>query len=382
MAKLIYRNLLRNKKRTLLNLGSITLMFFLLCCILAFQTALQKGESASKDEVIVRSAISLFFLLPESYWQRLKTVEHVVEVTPRVYFGGEYKDTRPENDFTQYSADPETAWKLLPEYQISEAEKAAWVADRAGFVAGKRLVDRMGWKIGDQIFLKGKLYPVDLQLTLRGIFTNPAAPTTEEKILFQRRYLEEALGNPGEVGAFWVKVDSPRNIPAVIDSIEAMFKNSEAQVKAETERSFQLSFISMLGNVRLLVIAISLGMLISILFINGNTMAMSIQERIKEIAVLKSIGFGFRRILSSLLMESMAVFVLGAALALLGSALLLRLMELYVATVISLFDQLTLTLPIVLGILALAGTLGILSSLLPAVVAARLDVAKALRRLA
>jgi putative ABC transport system permease protein len=380
LGKLIYRNLLRNKKRMLLTLGSITVSLFLICFLSAFLDAMTRAEGAADNRVVVRSAISLTTLLPESYWQQLQQVEHVKGVAPLTFFGGIYKDTRQENTFTQFACDPESTLAVFPEYRISEAEKQAWLAERTAFIAGKSLADRHGWRLGDRITLKRKLFPVDLTLTLRGIFTNPESPITESKILFHRRYLEEALGNPGQVGGFWLKVDSPQSIPAIVRQVEGRFENSGAQVKAETEQAFRLAVFELLGNLRLLVGALGLAMLISVVFINANTMAMTTRERTGEVAVLKTLGFPRHRVIGLLVMESLALCLAGAALSLAIAALLLHTIDSRLQAVVFMFGTVHLTPGIVAAVVGIAIALAMLSSLPSAAMAARLDIATALRK--
>ena len=380
MAKLIVRNLLRNKKRMLLTLGSITVTLFLLCFLSAFIAAMTRAEGAADNRVVVRSAISLTTRLPESYWPQLQQVPHVQAVAPQTFVGGVYKDTRQVNTFTQYACDPESTLAVFPEYRLPEAEKRAWLAERTAFIAGKSLADRHGWHIGDRITLKRKLFPVDLTLTLRGIFTDPESPIAESKILFHRRYLEEALGNPGQVGGYWLKVDSPQSIPGIIRQVEGKFENSEAQVKAETEQAFKLAVFELLGNVRLLVGALGLAMLISVVFINANTMAMATRERTGEVAVLKTLGFRRGRVISLLVLESLVLSLAGAALSLAAASFLFNTIDNRLKAVVFLFGTIHLTPGIVAAVAGIAVALGVLSSLPAATMAARLDIAEALRK--
>src|SRR5688572_17508702 len=243
MTKLTLRNLFRNKRRTFLTVGSVSIAILLLCLLLTLLASMQNTEASADNRVVVRSKISLTFDLPEAYWTRVKTVPHVTAVTPLNWYQGVFIDDRPENFFPRFSSDPETIFDVFPEYELSDAEKTAWRAERDAFIAGQALVDKYGWKIGDRIQIKGDIYPVDLNLVLRGIFRVPATISQERQIYFHRRYLEEAMDNPGSVGTYWLRVDSPANVPAVITAAEAMFANSEMQVRAETEEAFQLSFL-------------------------------------------------------------------------------------------------------------------------------------------
>ncbi|HET9887614.1 MAG TPA: FtsX-like permease family protein [bacterium] len=382
MTKLTLRNLFRNKRRTFLTVGSVSIAIFLLCLLLTMLASMQNTESSAENRVVMRSKISLTFDLPESYWERVKTLPHVTAVTPLNWYQGVYIDDRPEHFFPRFTSDPETIFDVFPEYQISEEEKATWRAERDSFIAGQALVDKFGWKIGDRIQIKGDIYPVDINIVLRGIFHIPENTSQERQIYFHRRYLEEALNNPGTVGTYWLLVDSPDNVPAVITAAEAMFANSEMQVRAETEQAFQLSFLEMLGNVRLLFGAIGTAVIISIFFITANTMAMIARERTTEVAVLKTLGFRRHHVISMVLGESVAVGLAGAALGCLLAYGLLKMTAVKMADSFPFFGTLALPPNAVLLAIGTGLLVGLLSGALPAMSAARLRIAEGIRRVA
>jgi putative ABC transport system permease protein len=286
MRRLVWRNLLRNKRRAAFTVASLTLGVMLLCVLGALLQTFDPAQTeASENRVVVRHAVSLQFDLPEAYWRRLEGLDHVEVVSPLSWFGGIYKDTRRENFFSQFGSDPETLLAAFDDLEIEPEAAAAWLAERRSFIAGRALAEKHGWEIGDEIFLQGEIYPIDLNLVLRGIFTDSQDEAQENQIFFHRDYMEEALGNPGQVGTFWLLVDDLENVPEVIEATEAMFENSEARVKAETEQAFVLAFVQMMGNVELLFGAIGFAVIVSVFFITANTMAMAVRERSTEVSV-------------------------------------------------------------------------------------------------
>jgi len=387
MLKLAWRNLRRNKLRTLLTVASLISAVLLLCLLTAFLDLLTNSQNAADNRVVVRSAVSLATLIPQAYWQKLETIEHVQGVTPLNWFNGIYKDDRPENFFPRFASDPDTLFKVFPEYTISDAEKEAWKSERAGFVSGKALVDKYGWKVGDQIFIKGDIYPVDLNVTLRGVFTCTKTPSAEKQIFFHRQYLEEAakargLNVFGRVGTYFLKVDSPQSVAQVSKTAEAMFANSDSQVRAETEKAFQLSFAEMIGNVRLLFSAIGLAAVISIFFITANTMAMAARERTREVAVLKTLGFGNGQVMWLVIAEALAVGVLGALLGCIVASFAIQGLSLVLDKFMPVFGTLGMSPRVWSTGIAVGLVIGLLSGLLPATAAARLKIVDALRRVA
>lgn len=381
MRRLVWRNLLRNKRRTLFTVASLTMAVFLLCVLGALlQTFNPEETEASERRVVVRHAVSLQFELPEAYWGRLETLDHVEAVSPLSWFGGIYKDTRPENFFAQFATDPETLLDVFQGMEIDQAAAADWLADRRSFIAGRTLAGKHGWQVGDEIFLQGEIYPVDLSLLLRGIFTYPADESQENQIFFHHAYMEEALGTPGTVGTFWLRVDELDNVPLVIEAAEAMFENSEARVKAETEQAFAASFTEMLGNVEMLFGAIGFAVVVSVFFITANTMAMALRERFTEISVLKTLGFGRQRILAAVTAESAVIGLLGGVLGVLLAAVLVEVAARGLSAMFPLFSAMTLGPDVALLGLAAALGLGALSGFIPGYAMARRSVVEGLRK--
>lgn len=382
MGKLIWRNLTRNKLRTLLTLGSVGMALFVLGLLGSFLNAMEGAEGAADNRIVVRHAVSLTFTMPESYETKLRELDHVVEVTPLNWYQGSYIDDRPENFFPRFSSDPNTLFTVFSDLVIPEADLAAWKEDRAGFVAGKALVDKYGWKIGDQISIKGDIYPVDVQLNLRGVFEAPTARAGERQIFFQRRYLEEAMNNPGQVGTYWLKLDGPSSVASVVKAAEALYENSDAPVRGETEEAFQLSFLEMLGNVRLLLGSIGLAIVISILFITANTMAMAARDRTREVAVLRTLGFRANQVIGLVLSESMLVSVIGALAGVGFLALVLGATREGLEEGFAIFGILKISPELWGQALAIGVVIGLLSGIFPALAAARSNIVDGLRKVA
>ena len=382
MFKLIRRNLLRNKRRTILTVLSIAIALILLAFLDLLLAAMSGVNSASANRLVVRNAISLTFSLPAAYRQRLATLEHVEGITMMNWFQGRYIDNRPENFFPRFGTDPETFLDVFPELELSPEEVEAWLAERTAFIAGRTLAEDQGWELGDVITIEGDIYPVDIELTLRGIFTHPTDDAQERQVYFNWQYVEEALNNPGQINTFYLLLDSPDNMNDTIVQAEAMFENSRDQVRAETEAAFFLSFIEMMGNVQFLFSAIGLAVIASIFFITVNTMAMAARERTTEVAVLRTLGFTRSRVLAIVLFESLAVGVLGAAIGLAVMPVVTGALSSVLESQGLAMSGLTLgerTTGLVMGI---GVSLGLAAGLVPALQAMNMKIVDGLRRVA
>jgi putative ABC transport system permease protein len=371
----VWRNLARNRRRTLLTVLSIALSLFLLSTLLTVLTELER-ESPEGDQhlrMVVRRASSLGDPLPEAYLEKLRRVPGVRLVHTLSWFGGIYGDER--NFFANFACDPETLFPMFNENHLPPEQLAAFKKERAAAVAGRKLAERFRWRLGDAITLKGTIYPVDLEFTLRGIYTG----LDETAFFFHHAYLEEALGRPGKVGTFWLKAATAEEVPRIIDRVDRLFRNSDAETKTETERAFQLGFVAMLGNVKTLVVSISSAVVFTILLVTANTMAMAIRERAREIAVLKTLGFSRGRILGLLMGESAAIALIGGLLGTLGARLFYSLVDVWKHT--QGFFPLFVVEPttIVLGV-TLAVGIGLASAAVPAYRMSRQTIAQALRR--
>lgn len=377
--RLIIRNVGRNKRRTLLTVVSVSVSVFLLATMQAVISALGSVSELTGGEyrVIVRRNTSLADAMPESYGQKIEQVPGVVAICPANWFGGIYKEDKPRYSFAQFFVDAKTIFDVHPEYQISPEEKAAFQRERTAAIAGKKIADKYGWKIGDVIELKGAIYPINPSLTIRGIYSGPQ----DSAFYFHREYVEEALGRPGIVGTYRVRLDSPQNAPRVMEEIDRMFANSAAPTKTETEAAFAASFVSMLGNVKGLIAGIGLVVVFTITLISGNTMAMSARERFTEIAVMKALGFRPGIVLALVLSESVLIALLGGALAVVAAKVIYQFVGLgeLLAIFLQNFRINTGTMVLALGASAL---IGLVSGGIPAWNAARISIVDGLRKIA
>lgn len=372
---LVWKNISRNRRRTILTVLSIGLSLFLLSTLMTVLTELER-ESPDGDQhlrMVVRRASSLGDPLPESYLEKLKRVPGVRLVHTLSWFGGIYVDER--NFFANFGCDPETLFPMFNENRIPPEQLAAFKKERTAAVAGRKLAERFKWRLGDKVTLQGTIYPVDLEFTLRGIYTG----LDETAFFFHHAYLDEALGRPGKVGTFWLKAASAAEVPAIAERVDAMFKNSDAETKTETERAFQLGFVAMLGNIKTLITSISSVVVFTILLVTANTMAMSIRERAREIAILKTLGFTGHQLLGLLMAESAGIALAGGLMGTVGARIFYSVVDVWKHTQgffpIFVVEPETIALGLLLAVL-----IGVTSAALPAYRVSRQTIAHALRR--
>ncbi len=378
LARFVTKSAFRNKRRSSLTVLSITFSLLLLTLMMTVWRAfyMDTFSAQSAQRLITRHRVSLTQSLPLFYREKIRAVPGVVAVAPNSWFGGVYKDHKPENFFARFGTDPDEILEIFTDFTIPPDQLLAWQRDRAGAIVDDQLAQKYDWKLGDRITLQGDIYPVDLELTIRGIYSAPA-PTNS--IYFNQKYVEEAVSFAnGKAGTFDILADSPEDVSKVATAVDNMFRNSPEPTKTESEKAFQLSFINSIGNVKAFILSICFAVVFATLLVSATTMAMSIRERTREVAVLKTLGFTRQSILRLYVGESVLVALTGGALGCLLAFLLVSAMS--HAPGMSLFlSGMKVTLPTFLLALFVAGILGLLSAILPAYHAAKLDIVEGLR---
>jgi putative ABC transport system permease protein len=325
--RLMWKNALRNGRRTVLTISSIAICIFLVSTLQAVLASIYRVGSqpgGSHLRVVVHRATGVTQPLPISYRQKIAALPGVKAVVGTQWFGGQYIDA--SNFFANFAVDTDQFEQVYDDFRIPPEQLAAWKNQRTAALVGAKLMETYHWKIGDRITLKGTIFPnFDPELTIRAVYHDPEDESQEHALYFHYDYLDQAMqqviGGLGTIGTYAVKVDNAGDVQRVQDSIDAMFRNSAFETKTDTEQAFALSFVSMLGNIKLLLTLISLAVIFTILFVVGNTMSMSIRERTGEVAVLKTLGFRRNLILVLLAGESVVIALLGGLLGAVGAKL-------------------------------------------------------------
>jgi putative ABC transport system permease protein len=309
-AKLIRRNLFRNKLRAILTMLLLAVIFFFVATLLSilenFDKVSQAGEGSNR--LVVQSGISLANMLPYAHEQKIRQLPGIIDTAKLQWIGAYYKDKK--NFFANFAIDADKLATVFDDYKIDPQQRADFLADRRGALVGTELMDRYGWKIGDRITLTRQIFPFDPELTIRGTYTHPVNTSA---LYLHMEYFQEAIGNPGQVGTIWAKLRDPKQMTSTSQQIDAMFKNSDYPTETFTEKEFQQNFLSMMGNVRLLFTAVSSCAIFMVVLLAAITMSMSARERVTEIAVLKAIGFEQRLVLGLMLTEFILLTVIGGA---------------------------------------------------------------------
>ncbi len=371
-------NLMRNRRRTILTVLDIAVSVFVLAVLLSLPGIADSvlRDRASSLRVITRSKAGPLYVLPESYGRRIASRPHVEAVSAFSLFLGIYH--LPSDQFPNAAIDHEQLLDIWPDWGISTVAANEFKRRRTACLAGPALMERFHWHLGQQIMLRGTIYPVDLTFQIVGELGDKAPPPI---LLFRRDYLEEATNHRAQVNMYMTKVDDSSAIPGVIADIDRTFANSGADTSTETELAF---FSNMIGNFRALFAitkVVALIVALTITLVTANAAAMSIRERRAEIAIMRALGFQASTILASLLGEGAVMGLVGGAVGIAASYAVLRWVSIGSAALGPLGLALRVPPMVILEALTIALLIGAASALVPATSAVRRNIVEAIRNL-
>ena len=374
---LVFKNLIRSKRRTFLTVLSIAVSLFIFSALVSIPTVADQilGNTASSTRIAMHNKAGLAYSIPVAYKQRVVTLPHVEVVVPESWFGGVYHEV--SDQFPNLAADPEQVDKMWPDWGISPEQFEQFKKIRTAALVGTETMKRFHLHVGQQIQLRGTLYPFNVTLQIVGTISGKAPPSF---LLFRRDYLEEAAGRPGIVDNMWIKVDKPENVPQVIATIDEGFANSSAETASESEAAFIGSFLDQYRTFFRMAEILGFIVVLTIGLVAANTAAMSIRERRGEIAVMRSMGFPSRTILSLLLAESLIIGLIGGVLGCGSAYVLLKVFS--VGNVGGPLGTIMMPPVILAETLVVAALIGLFSAMVPASSAARRNIVDALRTVA
>ncbi|RKG71649.1 ABC transporter permease [Corallococcus sp. CA054B] len=380
------RDLMRNPLRLTLTVLAgavgVTAFIFLSTVVDLFY---YNARAAQVDRLIVRNKVSFTQPLPLSYYARIAALPGVTAVTHQEWFGGKLGDTQ-KDFFANFAVDAHTFLDVFPEFVVPPSQLAAFRGDPCGALVGEQLARRFGWKAGDRVTLKGQLYPGDWTFNVHGIYRGARPGVDTSTLVFGYRCLNESdrltANMKDKAGIYAVRVDDPSRSAEVAAAIDRLFDNSPYPTKTESEKAFQQGFVAMSSAIVTAVRVVSSVILLIILLVIGNTLAMGVRERTRDIATLRALGFRPRAVVALVLAESSFIGLCSAAL---GVAAAPVLVGIFAKLIASRFGPMPdhLTRGHTLWVSALAAVaVSLLAGVGPALRAVRLPVAEGLRKVA
>ncbi|MFO1325643.1 MAG: FtsX-like permease family protein [Burkholderiales bacterium] len=377
---LVARNALRHKLRTTLTMVGIVVAIVAFGLLRTIVDAWYAGvETSSSARLVTRNAISLVFPLPLNYAQKLRQVPGVGSVTWANWFGGIY--ITESNFFPQFAIDPTTYLDMYPEFKVKPEERKAFMFDRQGAIVGRKIADKFGWKVGDQVPLRGTIFPGTWTFNVRGIYDGADSKVDETQFFFHWQFLNESVKarfprRADQVGFYLVEIRDPQQAAEISQRIDATFKNSLAETLTETEKAFQLGFVAMTEAILAAIQAVSYVIIVIIMAVMANTMAMTARERYAEYATLKAIGFSNGFVALLIFAESVGIALVGG---LVGIALTFPIADAFGQAMGTLFPVFYVSHETVQMQAVAAGIIGVVAALIPAWRASHIRIVDGLR---
>lgn len=386
--RLLLLNLFRKPLRTGLTLFGVAVALLLFCFLETVLQAFSAGvDMADASRLVVQHKESLGFVLPISYRNTILQMDGITDCAPMIWFGGPYEEPTPdgkkrEEFFAQFAVDFEHYLPMYPEIKIAPQQLKELMADNQGCVLGDKIAERIGKKVGDRFTLKSSIWslPPDnlIVFNVRAIYTTDSPTFDHTLMLFHYKHMDEARQfGKGTSGIFLAKMSDPNKYNAIASAIDARFQNSPYETRTMTERAFNTQFVSMMGNLQLLLRSIGSAVVLTMLLVSANTMMMSARERTQEMGILKSIGFSDMRVALLLVGESMTICMAGAVLGAGGSWLAINVAGFNPKP--DFFPIFHMPAQTLLYAVVIAAVTGGLSGIVPAIVGMRLKTTEALR---
>ncbi|PYO59007.1 MAG: hypothetical protein DMD83_01090 [Candidatus Rokuibacteriota bacterium] len=379
---LLWAGLFRKKTRTILTLLSVIVAFLLLGLLHAVKVAFESGaESADAKRLLTTARYSIIEPLPIAHLRPIERVAGVVGVAYADWFGAKYQNE--SNAFPVFAVDPTRYLDMYPEFTIPREQREAFVKTRTGAVAGRRLVDRFGWTLGQKLPISSEIHPkadgdMNWAFDLVGILDadDPAQRGNTDVVLINVAYFDEARQTgKGKTGWYIERIADPARARAISVEIDRLFVNSPDETKTQPEKEFAVGFAKQIGDMGALVTRILAAVFFTILILTGNAMAQSVRERIPELAILKTLGFSDGKVTALVLAEAGLLLLIGGGLGMVIAAALLPVLN---GATGGRFPPLFVSADTWLLATAVAVTLALAVGLPPALRARRLKIVDAL----
>lgn len=373
-AKLIVRNLLRNPLRATLTMLLLATIFFFIAVLMGILHGFTAVSDSGLNRLVVQNGIAITNQLPLAYEKTLRQLPGVVATCKQQWIGNYYKEKR--NFFSNFAVDSDTFDTVFDDYKVDPAQLAAWKKDRQGALVGRELMQRFGWTVGQRIILSKNIYPYDAELTIRGVVDHPVARAS---LFFHWDYHQESFPKVSKVGTIWMKVKDRALMVPLSQQIDAMYRNSDSPTETYTEKDYQASQVSWMGNVALLFTMLSGCAIVMVVILAAITMSMSARERVTEVAVLKAIGFGRMRVLAIMLAEFVLLALIGGAGGTLAAKAIFSVVDMTKFTS-GAVKNFAITTPLIAGCMLVAAAVGLIAGGFPALRATNLSVVDGLRK--
>jgi putative ABC transport system permease protein len=373
----VWKQIARNRARTLLTLAGVATAMFLFTAVEAMQAGVREAtQTTAKDTTLVVYRQNRFCpatsRLPEYYGDRIAKVPHVVSVVPMKIV---VNNCRTSLDVVTFRGVPEEVFvaSYVKDLKLLDGSIEQWKSRTDAALLGETLAKRRGLKVGDRFDAAG------VTVYVAGIVRSDE-PQDQNVGYVHLPFLQRASGDRklGVVTQFNVKVDDPKELDNVAKAIDVDFARDPEPTQTSAEKAFvaraAADVIHLVGFTQYL----GWGCLAAVLALVGNAIVLSVQDRIKQHAVLQTLGYGGGLIAQLIVAEGLMLGLIGGVFGMAAALTAVHFGNISISS-----DGLSVHMTagirvVVIGLLASA-TLGVVAGLIPAIQASRREITQCFR---
>jgi putative ABC transport system permease protein len=373
--KLIRKNLGRRPMRTALTVGGVLCAMLLLVLVESMSAGLDaalSGSETARTLIVYQQNryCPQTSNMPEWYAKRIAEVDGVESVLPVKIF---LNNCRASLDLIAFQGAP--ADKLLEtrRLDLTSGSLDAFKDQRDAALVGRAFAERKGLEVGEQ-FRFG-----NINVKVAGVFKSPE-PIEEGVIVTHLDYLQRAgtVDSIGNVTEFEVKVKDASRAREIARAIDEGFRTAERPTDTRPQVLFLEGATRDLREILRFARVLGIACVVVMLTLVGNTVLMSVQERVREFGVLRTLGFHETHIASIVFGEALVLAAAGGALGLLAAYAVIHFSNLTIGAegipVSFLFSP-----GLAVKGIAIALVTGMVSGLFPALRSARAPIVASLR---
>ncbi len=313
---LVWAALRRKPARTLLTCFSIATAFFLFGVLQGINVGIaQVIKLTSVSHLIVQSRVTQNAPMPLAHGVQIAAIPGVIAVAPFNVLAGTYQ--RPNNPLIIIGTDFDQMMKVSTDLTVAPEQLAAMDRTRSGIIVGVTTAKQYGWKVGDRVPMHSmnttRTDGGDWAFDIVGTYTLQQ-PTWATRIFAHYDFINEAITTgKNQSILFYVGISDPAKSAAISQAIDERFANSPDQTTTANEKDSLESTLRQIGDINLVVNGVVAAVMFTLLFLTANTIAQSVRERTPELAVLKTLGFTDAGVQWLVLVESLALGLVSAA---------------------------------------------------------------------
>jgi len=315
--RLVLANIFRWRLRSTFTFLTVLSAFLLFGLLISLERVFNLGvELSNADRLIVTNKASVMSALPIKYLERIKAHENIEKVGHFTFFGGFYRDL--DNKVSTIATEPKSYVDVIDDITFpNEQHKLDWFADRSSVAIGRDLADKYDWAVGDLIPIYSMFYPRQSgsrswTFKVAAIFEPTDGESSTATIAVHYKYFDELrAGRKGIVDWYTIRMIDVSRTDETVAQLDAMFTNSPHETRTATEESFIQEFMNQIGDFTTIITFAMVAVFFTLLLVAGNTMAQSVNERISELAVLKTLGFKDATIFYLIIAEAMIMTFVG-----------------------------------------------------------------------